>query len=226
MPSEQKDFLWIAIGDIHNDTSNLSQIPELSQADGIIVTGDMTNCGGIKDAESVLKKVQAHAKCVFAQIGNMDLAEVTPWLMQNNLNLHTEVREIAEDVAILGVGASTITPFNTPSEFSEDHFADWLNAGWVKASKWQKKVLISHNPPKDTLCDDIGGGIHVGSTSVREFIEKNQPDICICGHIHEARNVDKIGRTIIVNPGNFSAGGYVLLRYSGGELSAELKVVG
>ncbi len=224
-PNTAQNFLWIAFGDIHNDTSRLAHIPELPEADGIIVTGDMTICGGIEEVKQVLAPILQQKERVFAQIGNMDLAEVTPWLVENKLNLHTETHAIAPDVAMFGVGASTITPFSTPSEFPESSFAAWLDECWEKAGKYQKSILISHNPPKDTLCDVIGDNVHVGSTAVREFIEKNQPDICICGHIHEARNTDSIGRTTIINPGNFSAGGYVVLRYTNGELSAELKVL-
>ncbi len=215
--------MWIVLGDIHDDIERIAEIPELSAADGIIVSGDMTFDGGVKQAERVLLALEAHSPHILAQIGNMDRAEITPWLQAQNRNLHTEVRELTKDVCIFGVGGSTFTPFGTPSEFPESDFAAWLEQAWQKARKWRKQVLISHNPPKDTLCDVIGDNVHVGSTAVREFIVENQPDICICGHIHEACNIDRIGRTVVVNPGNFSAGGYVVLRHSDGQLSVELK---
>ena len=71
----------------------------------------------------------------------------------------------------------------------------------------------------------IPGDVHVGSTAVREFLEEAQPDICLCGHIHEARAVDRVGRTVVVNPGALAQGGYVLLRSNSGQLSAELRVL-
>ncbi len=220
---QQQDLMWIVLGDIHDDLANIDAIPELVEADGIIVTGDMTFDGGVKQAERVIFALQERNPHVLAQIGNMDRAEVTTWLQENNWNLHTEVRELTEDVCIFGVGASTFTPFGTPSEYPESAFAEWLETAWRSARKWPKQVLISHNPPKDTLCDVINGGMHVGSSAVREFIEENQPDFCICGHIHEACNIDTIGRTVVINPGNFAAGGYVVLRCNSGKLSAELK---
>ncbi len=221
--STQQDFLWIALGDIHDDTSRLVEIPELADADAIIITGDMTNFGGVKEAECVITPIVDQGKRIFAQIGNMDLAEVNDWLIEKKWNLHAEVHEIAPNVAIFGVGGSTTTPFGTPSEFPESYYIDWLDESFKKVQNFQKSILISHNPPMDTLCDVIGNNVHVGSVAVKEFIEKNQPDLCICGHIHEACNTDKIGRTTIINPGNFSAGGYVVIRYKDGELSAELK---
>ncbi len=223
--SKEKEYLWIALGDIHDDISDLVKIPELSQADAIIVTGDMTNCGGIDEARRVLEPIQKHSSKFFAQIGNMDKLEVTEWLQEKQCNLHVQVHEIAPNVAIFGVGASTITPFSTPSEFPESSYEQWLAECWEKAQAWKHKLLISHNPPKNTLCDVIGDNIHVGSTAVREFIEQKQPDLCVCGHIHEARNEDSIGRTVIINPGDFGAGGYVVLRYNGDKLSAQLKLL-
>lgn len=228
MPSDstpQRDYLWIVLGDIHDEMRHFANIPELPEADGIIVTGDMTNAGSVKQAERVLSLIEEHTPNILAQIGNMDRGEITEWLNSKGWNLHTAVRELAPDVAIFGVGASTFTPFGTPSEFPESHFAHWLEDAWKRARNWPKTVLVAHNPPKNTVCDLLPGGVHVGSVAVREFIEEVQPDICLCGHIHEARGMDRIGRTVVVNPGNFGAGGYVVLRLNAGKLSAELRVV-
>lgn len=225
MQSPQQDYLWIALGDIHEDMSNFTRIPELPEADGIIVSGDMTVGGGVKQAERVLFAIQDVNPHILAQIGNMDRGEVTDWLEEKGWNIHAKVRELAPGVAIFGVGASTFTPFGTPSEFPESHFASWLAESWQRARQWPKTVLVSHNPPKDTACDTLPGDIHVGSTAVREFIEEHQPDICICGHIHEARGLDRIGRTVVVNPGNFAGGGYVVLRCNAGKLSVELRTL-
>ncbi len=43
---------------------------------------------------------------------------------------------------------------------------------------------------------------HVGSKSVRKFEEKYQPLMGLHGHIHESYASDKLGRTIVVNPGS------------------------
>jgi Icc-related predicted phosphoesterase len=42
----------------------------------------------------------------------------------------------------------------------------------------------------------------VGSTAVRDAIQKYQPPLSVHGHIHESRGVAKIGRTRTVNPGS------------------------
>jgi Icc-related predicted phosphoesterase len=49
------------------------------------------------------------------------------------------------------------------------------------------------------------GGIEpaaVGSTAVREAIERHQPVLSLHGHVHESRGTAKIGRTLAINPGS------------------------
>ncbi|TMQ67670.1 MAG: hypothetical protein E6K78_04040 [Candidatus Eisenbacteria bacterium] len=69
-------------------------------------------------------------------------------------------------------------------------------------------IFVLHSPPRDTRCDMIGAGIHVGSRAIRRFVERHQPPLVLGGHIHESPRVsasfrDTIGRTVVVNPGQF-----------------------
>ncbi len=67
-------------------------------------------------------------------------------------------------------------------------------------------VYVMHTPPFGTMLDVLYNGLHVGSRSVRRFIEDNAPPLTLHGHIHESRYMtnqlaDSIGRTICVNAG-------------------------
>ena len=67
-------------------------------------------------------------------------------------------------------------------------------------------VAVIHTPPFNTRCDVLFDGRHVGSISVRAWIEQHQPLLTLHGHIHESPKLsgsfcDCIGRTIVVNPG-------------------------
>jgi len=69
-------------------------------------------------------------------------------------------------------------------------------------------VFVMHSPPRDTHCDQIASRVHVGSRALRGFIERHQPPLVLSGHIHESARVsgsyyDRIGRTVVVNPGQF-----------------------
>ena len=64
-------------------------------------------------------------------------------------------------------------------------------------------------------CDRLRTGEHVGSEAIRRFVERAQPDLVLCGHIHESRGVDEIGRSRIVNPGPAAAGHFVVVETNG-----------
>ena len=231
---------WLAFGDLHDDISRLEEIPELEGAAGVIVTGDITMVGGIRQARRALEPLARRFPLLLAQIGNMDLREVNGWLDEQGWNLHARARELHPGVLALGVGGSNITPFNTPSEFSEQQLADWMEQAHTEAERITAAsansasgpplvVLVAHTPPHATACDRLRSGAPAGSTAVRGFIEKYQPDICLCGHIHESRAQDRIGKTVILNPGMLGAGGYAVLRLLDNqgkrELAAELKML-
>lgn len=221
----QSGEYWIGLGDIHDDTARIRHIPGLREAAGVILSGDLTVGGSVKQAERVLHAVEQYNPNIFAQIGNMDRMDVTDYLESNGWNIHVKARELAPGIGIMGVGTSTFTPFGTPSEFPDSRIAEWLDEAYRAARPFRRLILVSHTPPFNTDCDRISSGTHVGSRAVREFIEEHQPDICLCGHIHESRNTDMVGRTTVINTGAFSNGGYAIIRNTGRGLRAELQVL-
>jgi uncharacterized protein len=82
--------------------------------------------------------------------------------------------------------------------------------------------MICHTPPYDTRLDRLVNGTPVGSPAVRRFIETRRPDVAVVGHIHEGRGIDTVGDTVVVNPGAFREGGYVVIDDDGARLHATL----
>lgn len=216
---------WIGFGDIHEDLSLLGEIPNLSAADGVIISGDITNRGDTRRASELLDEVFRINSNIYAQIGNMDRPEVTSYLDEKGWNIHARGKLLAEDIGIMGVGYSTPTPFMTPSEVSDDKLAQWLNEGYEQVKHLMKLILVAHDPPFGSKAAQLPSGENVGNRSVLEFIQRVQPDICLTGHIHEAESEDFIGKTKILNPGMLSMGGYVLIRLQEDKLAADLKYI-
>jgi Icc-related predicted phosphoesterase len=214
----------LAFGDIHERTENVSKIRSLSDADCVVITGDLTNVGGIERAKRVIDCVRQYNPNVYAQAGNFDRREVEDYLIEQGISLHGN-GFILGGIGIFGVGGSNHTPFNTPNEFSEDQIETFIYQGYKKIKDMPLKLFVPHAPPFNTKIDVVTGGQHVGSIAVRRFIEKHQPDVCITGHIHEAKGEDSIGRTIIVNPGMLRNRGYVEVFKEGESLKATLKKV-
>ncbi|MGC8982727.1 MAG: metallophosphoesterase family protein [Desulfurococcaceae archaeon] len=109
------------------------------------------------------------------------------------------------------------TPWNTPREMSEGDLEKYLEKLISKLSDPRKSIFNFHPPPYNTMLDlapkltkDLRvvtvAGVpqyeHVGSKAVRKVIEKYQPVIGLHGHIHESGGHDRIGKTVVVNPGS------------------------
>ncbi|WP_462326565.1 metallophosphoesterase family protein [Desulfobaculum sp.] len=217
---------WIGCGDLHGSAAQVAVIPGIAGAQGVIVSGDITTAGGLDVARRVIADVAAANGNIHAQIGNMDDHSVTDWLEAEGMNMHVRARELAPSAGLIGVGCSSPTPFGTPCEASEEQIAAWLDEAYASARDWDALLLVAHDPPFETAADKLPGGMHVGSRAVREFIERVQPDVCLCGHIHEARAVDHLGATTIVNPGMLDNGGYAVITLEDGRFSAEFRILG
>jgi len=115
-------------------------------------------------------------------------------------------------------GWANFTPWHSPRETTEDRLAEIFDRMISKVEHIESCIFNLHCPPFDTQIDlapeldgklkpvvTAGGGvnmIHVGSTTVRQAIEKHKPLLGLHGHIHEARGFVKIGRTLCINPGS------------------------
>jgi len=218
----EKEKFWIGFGDIHEDISLLSEIPDLADADGVIISGDITNRGGTQKADQILKRISAVNSNIYAQIGNMDRAEVTDYLEEYGWNIHARGKQLADNIGIMGVGYSTPTPFRTPSEVPDAMLEQWLAKGYEEIKHLPKLILVAHDPPFGSKAAELPSGENVGNTSVLKFIRRVQPDICLTGHIHEAASEDFIGKTKVLNPGMLCMGGYVLVRLKNDRIEAKL----
>ena len=183
----------ISFGDVHMATRNLDRMTEVMRdCDLVILSGDLTNFGGVDDARKVLDDVRRACPAVLAVPGNLDRREVIPFLEADGIALHGKGL-VKNGIGIFGCGGSNITPFGTPTELTEDEIYATLCAGYEAVRDVRPLLMICHTPPFDTKCDRILSGKPVGSTAARRFIEEVKPDVCISGHIHESAAVDWIG---------------------------------
>ena len=213
----------ISFGDVHMATRNLERMGEVMRdCDLVIVSGDLTNFGGVDDARKVIGDVRRACSDVLALPGNLDRPEVIPFLEQDGIALHGKGL-VKDGVGIFGCGGSNISPFGTPLEFTEDELYATLRAGYDVVRDVRPLLMICHPPPFKTKCDRLMSGQPVGSTAARQFIEEFKPDVCISGHIHESAGVDAIGPTQIFNAGPFKGGGYIVVRVGDGHLDARLE---
>lgn len=204
-------MIVINIADIHGNTAPISEMGEvLSSADLILLSGDITHFGGQKEASEILNEISGYNSNILAVTGNCDTDEVDTYLEKENMQIHGRSIDF-EDVTIFGAGGSLPCPKPTPNVYTEDEYAGILGSAIQGIEEQTPKILVSHNPPINTLNDTLATGGHVGGIVVREIIEKVEPLVCFTGHIHEAAGIDEIGITKIVNPGPLGTRSYAYL---------------
>jgi len=136
------------------------------------------------------------------------------------VNVEEKVIKLDEDHEMMSFGWSNPTPWKTPRECSEEELASRLEKVAGQVQEMATCIFNVHPPPFDSTLDiaakldtsfdppkviTSGGNpiwIPVGSTAVRQLIEKTQPLLMLCGHIHETKNAAKINRTTCINPGS------------------------
>ncbi len=215
-------MLIISFGDVHMRPEKAKGIPEIRQADLVVVNGDLTLRGGRAEALSIVEAIAELNRQVYAQIGNMDKEEVDGLFTEMGINLNG-CGVLVGEVGLFGLGGSPPTPFDTPSEFAEQELEATLRRAYEGVKEARVKILFSHAPPVNTAVDRIRTGAHVGSSAVRSFLEEADCSLCVCGHIHEAAGTDRVGSALVLNPGMLAQGGYARIEWDGKRLSATLE---
>jgi Icc-related predicted phosphoesterase len=118
---------------------------------------------------------------------------------------------------MISVGHSNRTPWHTRRELGEDELYRRISALADQVTDFSRCIFNLHVPPYDSQLDiaaELDGEFNqvraggepkltpVGSTAVREAIERYQPLLSVHGHIHESPGAVRIGRTLCINPGS------------------------
>jgi len=193
----------LAATDFHGSTKAIDKFAykiEEEKADIAIICGDITHFGSLKIAINLLSRLKGIRIPILFVPGNCDPPSLAGVDLEGIRCIHGS-HELIGDLIFFGVGGCPITPFGTPFEMTEDEIASLLMGCPRDLSEDQRLILVSHTPPKDTSLDITHLGEHVGSISIRRFVEERKPLAVVCGHIHEARGIDRVGDTIMVNSG-------------------------
>jgi uncharacterized protein len=218
-------MIVIGLTDVHSGMAAIERMNDIiGSADVVLFVGDITNFGREPETAQVVAPVVQLARKTLAVSGNCDYPEVDAYLDRQGINLHGR-GEMVDGIGFVGLGGSLTTPFKTPNEYSEAEIEVCLNRGFTQLPEKAEMqlVLVSHQPPVQTLCDRISTGVNVGSHAVRRFIEARQPLVCFTGHIHESVALDNIGDTRIVNPGMLANGQYAYAEIGQGKATVEIR---
>jgi Icc-related predicted phosphoesterase len=115
--------------------------------------------------------------------------------MQSNMHsLHFKKRTL-NGINFSGIGGTVPLPFHSKICLREKRA---LNELRHLININSPSVLVFHTPPRWTR-DEVLGKFSAGSRNLYEFTKINQPNLLICGHIHERAGITRIGKTLVVN---------------------------
>lgn len=185
-------MIIITIADIHGSANIIDSFASVFKgADVILLAGDITNFGDASDAQIIIEKIRMCCNCVMAVAGNCDTESVERYLKNQGISLDGTIIEY-KGINFTGLGGTLS---------AHDKFPGGLKNISEKIDSEKPFIFLSHQPPYGTKIDTISDKHHIGSPVIYEFIKKHKPILAFSGHAHEGAGIDKIGDTIIVNPG-------------------------
>lgn len=195
----------LLLADLHGRIEGLEKLRRtVGAVDLVLLLGDITNFGDSASMGGILDHMAGWP--LLGVAGNCDRPSAEQEMTRRGINLDASM-VVRNGLRFTGAGRSLPCPGTTPNEVEESDFRRTLGMAEDDGTILPL-VMVTHQSPRDTDADLAGTGHHVGSRSIREYIETHKPVLACCGHIHEARSVSTIGPTTVVNPGPWRDGFY------------------
>ncbi len=204
-----KYFQTLIIGDIHGSLKYLNSILNtMVNYKYIIIVGDISFDRNRKFFEKTVLTIsqKTNAKILIAR------GEHDPLILKNipeNVVLENVYRE--NDLCFYILPPLISYELKIPLEADIAKFEKPI---CQLCSETETLILVSHIPPYRLRVDyDIAKG-NIGSYMLRKIIEKCQPKMVFCGHVHSGRTIVRHNRTLIVNPGPLRRGFFAITFFS------------
>ena len=189
----------LAAGDFHGRkdlAEKLADQAEKEDVDLVILNGDIVE---EESPEGIIGPFVKKNKKVILIPGNHETIATTDFLAERYgaTNLHGYYIKTNE-VGIFGCGG---TPNMGLTPLTDKEMYDHLKKGFEKIKDLKTKIMVTHVHPADTEMEKFSDFVE-GSQGLKKAIDKLQPDMVICGHVHEAEGIEeKIGKTLVLNVG-------------------------
>lgn len=205
-----KPLAILGAADLHDCVSRLNSLP-VRKVDLIAFCGDLHNGSRRDEARPAAEALSRLGPPVLIVPGNMDHRDVVPGLWKE-CGLHMiHGRSFRQGsygfVGLGGMVARNPERLGDPTRYynREEDVYSTLAAAYAEIGNAEFKIVITHQPPHATR-DRLYNGESSGSIGLRRFVEEYQPDLVICGHIHEDRGEARIGPSTVINVGELRRG--------------------
>lgn len=186
----------LAFVDTHGSLEAIKRL--LIKGEGVdllVCAGDISNFGhNLKESIVKFKKLNKPMLIIHGNHESeeqiKELSKEFKWL----INIHKGAYQLGE-YYFFGYGGGGFSMEDREYEKVINRFKKTLK-------KDAKLVIITHGPPYGTKCDNLPHQGYRGCKTYTETDKELKPVLHICGHLHETASMrDKIGDTIIINPG-------------------------
>ena len=213
----------LGLADLHDRSEMLDPLQDI-EADLVVFCGDLHNASGPEQARPAAEALAKIGPPVLIVPGNMDYRDVVPDLWREaGLTMLHGTSFMFKGYGFLGLGGMVMRDpkrLGNPGRYyhREEDVYDLLSRAHREVSGTERAIVMTHQPPRATR-DTIHTGERTGSIGLRRFVEEHQPQLLLCGHIHEDRGEALIGRTRIINVGELRRGHAAFI-----ELSDDVRV--
>ncbi len=188
----------LACSDLHGDqrlAEKLAIKAEKENVDLVVMCGDLSNDG--TDTDNIIGPfVKRNRKVIFVP-GNHESIATADFLAElyGAYNIHGySIKH--KDIGFFGCGGANVGPV---LKLKEEEIFDVLKKAHAGLKDTSKKIMVSHAHPKDSKMEKFSNFVS-GSHGVKKAIDEFQPDILLCGHVHEAEGLEEmIGKTRVIN---------------------------
>lgn len=188
----------LALSDVHGDKAFIREMAQKGaeeKVDLVILAGDLGHFDQLPSG--LIGPFKEKGLEVAILPGNHEgLAEVNFLAEKYSLkNLHGYTIK-KDGLGIFGCGYADIGPH----QISDEDIFKTLKQAHDSLGNVKKKLMVTHVQPSRTI---LSLGVkHWGSEGVRKAIAELQPDLHICGHVHETQGIEEmIGKTRVINVG-------------------------
>ena len=222
MAISKRPLRIIALVDLHDCSGRLERLQTVD-ADLIAFCGDLHNGGSRETALPTALALARIGPPVIIVPGNMDHKDFVPdlWKETGLKMLHGSSLMWGE-IGFIGLGGMVARDprrLSHPACYyhSDEEVYPILARSHQEIARATFKIILSHQPPRGAQ-DTLYNGESSGSIGLRRFLEDFQPDLLLCGHIHEARGESGIVSCRVVNVGEMRQGFAVMVEI-GDEIS-------
>ena len=206
----------LSAGDLHGDSGLAKRLAEKAskeKVDLVILCGDLTE--GDEKTDNLIGPFLKQGKRVVLVPGNHESVATADFLSKiygvKNLHgygikifdpepKHAKASKSGEDKSYVGLFGCSGVNIGIHQVTDKEAY-DLLMKGHNYVKDADIKIMVSHVHPAGTKMEKFTQFFE-GSKAIRRAIDKFQPDIMLCSHVHEAEGLEeKIGKTRVLNVG-------------------------